>query len=70
MTNEPLLTTAQAAKFLGISKAFLERDRWKGATIPFHRIGTRAVRYQRSDLDDFIRNARCAKFSLEARVTK
>ncbi len=49
-----LLNTAEAAKFLGVSKAFLERDRWAGARIPFVRIGSRAVRYRRSDLEDYI----------------
>ena len=30
-----LLTTKQAAKNLGMSTAFLERDRWAGAKVPF-----------------------------------
>lgn len=50
-----LLTTKEAAKFLGVSAAFLERDRWAGAKIPFIRIGTRAVRYEPSALEAFIR---------------
>jgi len=45
--------TAPAA-YLGVSKAFLERDRWAGARIPFVRIGSRAVRYRQSDLDQYI----------------
>ena len=49
-----LLTTEEAADLLGVSKAFLERDRWAGARIPFIRIGTRAVRYRHSDLDAYI----------------
>jgi len=49
-----LLNTAQAAQFLGLSKAFLERDRWAGAKIPFIKIGDRAVRYRVEDLDAFI----------------
>lgn len=51
---EPLFTTAQAAAYIGMSKAFLERDRWAGARIPFVRVGSRAVRYRREDLDCFI----------------
>lgn len=54
--QEKLLTTAQAAAFLGVSKAFLERDRWAGAEIPFVRVGSRAVRYQLSELEAFIRS--------------
>ncbi|EEF79834.1 helix-turn-helix transcriptional regulator [Methylophaga thiooxydans] len=49
-----LLSTSQAAEYLGVSKAFLERDRWAGARIPFIKIGSRAVRYRKNDLDDYI----------------
>lgn len=49
-----LLTTPQAAQYLGVSTAFLNRDRWAGATVPFVKIGSRAVRYRESDLDEFI----------------
>ena len=53
MTNA-LLTTKDAAQFLGVSRAFLERDRWAGARIPFVRVGSRAVRYRQGDLDAYI----------------
>lgn len=52
--KKPLLTTKEAADYLGLSKAFLERDRWAGARIPFIRVGSRAVRYRLQDLDDYI----------------
>lgn len=52
--SEALLTTKEAARFLGVSEAFLERDRWAGARIPFIRIGTRAVRYQATDLEAYV----------------
>jgi excisionase family DNA binding protein len=52
--NTRLLNTAEAAQFLGVSKAFLERDRWAGARIPFVRVGDRAVRYQLSELEAYI----------------
>ena len=52
--KEHLLTTKEAAQFLGVSKAFLERDRWAGARIPFIRIGDRAVRYRLSDLELYV----------------
>jgi hypothetical protein len=54
--NDILLTTAEAARLLSVSVAFLERDRWagkqfgEGPLIPYRRIGARAVRYRRSDL--------------------
>jgi len=49
-----LLSTTLAAKYLCVSKAFLERDRWAGARIPFIKIGSRAVRYRVSDLNAYI----------------
>lgn len=49
-----LLSTGEAAQLLGVSKAFLERDRWAGARIPFIRVGSRAVRYRMADLEAYI----------------
>lgn len=49
-----LLTTPQAANVLGVSIAFLERDRWAGARVPFIKIGSRAVRYRLQDLEHYI----------------
>lgn len=52
--NKPLLTTAEAAKFLGVSDAFLERDRWAGARVQFIKVGARAVRYRLADLERYV----------------
>jgi len=52
--NNKLLTTEQAADYICMSKAFLERDRWAGARIPFIKVGSRAVRYRQNDLDSFL----------------
>jgi predicted DNA-binding transcriptional regulator AlpA len=49
-----LLNTTQAAQYLTVSKAFLERDRWAGARIPFIKVGSRAVRYRVSDLETYL----------------
>jgi predicted DNA-binding transcriptional regulator AlpA len=49
-----LLTTKEATRVLGVSKAFLERDRWQGARVPFIKVGSRAVRYRLSDLQVYI----------------
>ena len=54
MQTTTLLNTAQAAVYLGLSKAFLERDRWAGAKVPFIKIGSRAVRYRLQDLEKYI----------------
>jgi hypothetical protein len=49
-----LLTTSQAADFLGVSRAFLERDRWAWAHSPFIKVGSRAVRYLLDDLETYV----------------
>lgn len=54
MQQERLLTTKEAAPILGVSVAFLERDRWAGARIPYIQVGSRAVRYRESDLATYI----------------
>jgi excisionase family DNA binding protein len=56
--SERLLTTKEAARFLGVSAAFLERDRWAGARIPFVKVGSRAVRYEPEALESFINSRR------------
>lgn len=45
MVPKKLYTTKETTAMLGVSKAFLERDRWKGVTIPYAELGTRTVRY-------------------------
>ena len=52
--KDKLLTTKEAALYLGLSAAFLERDRWAGARIPFVRIGSRTVRYQMESLSNYV----------------
>lgn len=60
MSND-LLTTTEAAKVLAVSKAFLERDRWAGAQIPFVRVGSRTVRYRRTDLEQYLAERRVGR---------
>lgn len=55
--DNKLLTTKEAARLLGVSEAFLERDRWLGARIPFVRVGRRAIRYRHSDLDAYVQSS-------------
>ncbi|MGH6627027.1 MAG: helix-turn-helix transcriptional regulator [Burkholderiaceae bacterium] len=52
---QQLLTTKQAAQLLGVSDAFLERDRWAGARIPFIRVGARAVRYDPAVIQEYLK---------------
>lgn len=48
-----LLTTESAATILGVSKKWLERDRWVEKRIPFVKVG-RLVRYRASDVAAYI----------------
>ena len=57
MTNEMipgLIKQSEAAEYLGLSEATLERDRWRGGNIPFIRIGARAIRYDLEQLNEYI----------------
>jgi hypothetical protein len=56
MMDDKLLNTKEAAKYLGVSEAFLERDRWAGATIPFVRVGARGVKYEPSTLRAYVKS--------------
>ena len=59
--QDKLLTSKEAAPILGVSVAFLERDRWAGARVPYIKIGARAVRYRLSDLNAYIES--CIRLS-------
>ena len=49
-----LINTLEAADYLNVSSAFLERDRWRGGDIPYIRIGPRAIRYDLEQLGEYI----------------
>jgi hypothetical protein len=51
-----LVCTKIAARIINMSVAFLERDRWQGPSIPFHKIGNRAVRYSRAVLAQWLKD--------------
>ena len=57
MTNEitpGLIKQNEAASYLGLSEATLERDRWRGGDIPYIKIGPRAIRYDLEQLNKYI----------------
>ena len=57
MTNEMthgLIKQSEAASYLGLSEATLERDRWRGGEIPYIKVGTRAIRYDLNQLDIYL----------------
>jgi len=54
VTTVPILwTQRQTAEYLGKSEAWLENDRWRGATIPFVKVG-KAVRYRAADVVAYV----------------
>ena len=57
MANEMipgLIKQSEAAEYLGLSEATLERDRWRGGNIPYIRVGPRAIRYDLEQLNEYI----------------
>ncbi|MCL2744059.1 MAG: helix-turn-helix domain-containing protein [Planctomycetaceae bacterium] len=54
MTKNDLLTRHEAAEILGVTYNTLTRWAMEEKHIPVVKIGTRAVRYHRKDLEDYI----------------
>lgn len=55
-TPRGMLNTKQTAHYLGMSESFLEKDRWRGAEIPYCIIGRRSVGYRLDDLESYLQN--------------
>ena len=52
--SKSLIGQKEAADYLNLSEATLERDRWRGGDIPFIRVGQRAIRYDLGQLDAYL----------------
>jgi excisionase family DNA binding protein len=52
--SETILKTADAARYLNLAESTLEKLRVYGGGPTFVRLGTRAVRYRREDLDAWL----------------
>ncbi len=61
-SKRTLMNTNCAAEYLGVSSAFLERDRWNAnrsnipPSVPFVKIGKKTIRYRSGDLEQYIEN--------------
>jgi len=55
-----LITEPEAAKLLGVSLTSLRRWRNAGRGPMARRIGPRALRYRRTDIEDFVAGSRIA----------
>ena len=53
VTVPVLWSTQKTAEYLGVSPKWLERDRWKGAKIPYIKVG-RSIRYRATDVITYI----------------
>lgn len=49
-----ILTTEQAAEYMQVSAATLTTWRCRGGGPPFLNVGSRTVRYRRTDLDEWM----------------
>ena len=59
MTNEMipgLIKQSEAAEYLGLSEATLERDRWRGGNIPYIRVGPRSIRNSLDQLEEYVQS--------------
>lgn len=55
MSKIKLMTTSEAAKYLKVSRSFLDKDRCYEKNIPFLRIG-RKILYDKNDLNNYIKS--------------
>lgn len=66
LDEENYVCTKTAAKILGVSQSFLERDRVEGPSIPFYKLGRNGghmVRYLVKDLMDHLGSRRVEALS-------
>ncbi len=56
MQHIRLLTTPEAAKYLGISPRTLEGYRSRGGGPPFKRLGSRSIRYDPDELQQWTKD--------------
>ena len=54
--SKRLVRQKEAAEYLGLSEATLERDRWRGGDIPFVRVGPRSIRYSLDQLEEYVQS--------------
>jgi excisionase family DNA binding protein len=52
--NKRLVGQKEAAEYLNLSEATMERDRWRKGDIPYIKIGPRAIRYDLEQLNEYI----------------
>ena len=72
MNAKRLLTEAEAAQYISMSRSFLRKSRMDGnrdnrtSGPPYVRVTNRAIRYDIRDLDGWIEANRCEIKSIEA----
>jgi len=59
--SKSLIGQKEAADYLKLSEATLERDRWRGGDIPFIRVGPRSIRYDLNQLDAYLESKTVGK---------
>ena len=52
--SKSLIGQKEAADYLKLSEATLERDRRRGGEIPYIRVGPRSIRYDLSQLNEYL----------------
>jgi len=52
--SKRLIGQKEAADYLDLSEATLERDRWRSGEIPYIRVGPRSIKYDLNQLDVYL----------------
>ena len=56
--SKVLFTTKEAAEYLNVSPSMLAKDRMRGGKIPYIRIGKKTIRYDKDELDKYIKEGK------------
>ena len=58
-----ILRTPETARYVGLSKSWLEKQRMEGGGPPYIKLSSRAVGYRLDDLDHWLESRRVASTS-------
>jgi hypothetical protein len=64
---QKFMLQGEVARMLYVSERTLERHRWQGTGIPYHKLCNGRVLYRRSDVEEFLTKSRVAPIEMPTR---
>ena len=63
--SKRLIGQKEAADYLDLSEATLERDRWRSGEIPYIRVGPRSIKYDLNQLNEYLESKTVRKEAVD-----